>query len=133
MTGLRWASRVRRKPGTLLRAKRRVILKECSKVAGLLRDQLASTVPGKVETSYTVRNLRSTLRQLRAQVRRDSTGSRSKLVAAALNDLDRSLAKFEQATRTADPGLAAEILADGKRALDQARDKAKAAGHDWQL
>jgi hypothetical protein len=126
-------SPLRRKPGKLLKAKRRQVSHESKAAAKQLTTALHTTTPGAVDISHHLSALQRSLRSLRTSVLHHSTGPNRALVASALHDLDLSLSKLAQAAATSDPTAAMNTLAQGKHLLDKARKDAHKAGHDWQL
>jgi vacuolar-type H+-ATPase subunit H len=127
------ASRVRGKPGKLLRAKRKAILNESLAAARRLESELASSAKKKPNIAHTVAPLQESLTQLRTAVLSEGTGSHTEIVAAALADLEQSLTKLVEAQSAKTPAEAIKILAAGNQAYEDARKKAKEAGSDWQL
>ena len=121
----------KRPPRELLRGKRRHVVAQGRAVEQEIK--LAITTPGTGAVAKPVAQLRATLKHLRNDVLHEGAGTHTHVVASALQDLDRSLAKLLAANEATDPKTAMESLAAGKQALDDAKSKARKAGHDWPL
>lgn len=102
---------------------------EAGAIVRRYKQATSSPNSGKLRASA-LGDLRSTLDALRSEIARDGG---SKVVVSALEDLDTSLTKLAHASQTTDLKASAQLLKDGVLALNKARAKAKAAGHDWSL
>jgi hypothetical protein len=124
--------RRRRRPvHALLHKKHRRVKSQSHAIAEQLQQAIKSG--DRASSAAEVAKLRKTLQGLREEVMRDGAGKHTKQVAAALHDMDHSLALLSKANGSTDPNAALNELAKSKHALDAAHHKAKAAGHDWSL